>query len=62
MFDFSLSFLKITMMNSAITSYDSDHFCSLSAGFQAFGALTLLVKGHSACQKLSGGVLAWLSI
>jgi len=30
-----------------------------------FSALTLLVgqqEGHSACKKLSGGVLAWLSI
>jgi len=30
----------------------------------AFSALTLLVgrqKGHPACKKLSGGVLAWLS-
>jgi len=29
----------------------------------AFSALTLLVgrqEGHPACQKLSGGVLAWL--
>ena len=31
----------------------------------AFRALTLLVgwqEGHSACKKLSGGVLAWLSV
>jgi len=31
----------------------------------AFSALTLLVgrqKGHLACKKLSGGVLAWLSV
>ena len=31
----------------------------------AFSALTLLVgwhEGHPACKKLSGGVLAWLSI
>jgi len=31
----------------------------------AFGALMLLVgwqEGHSACKKLSGGVLAWLSV
>jgi len=30
----------------------------------AFSALTLLVRwqeGHTACKKLSGGVLAWLS-
>jgi len=33
--------------------------------FCAFGALTLLVgrqEGHPACKKLSGGVLAWLSV
>jgi len=33
--------------------------------FFAFGALTLLVGrqvGHLACKKLSGGVLAWLSV
>jgi len=31
----------------------------------AFGALTLFVgrqEGHPACKKLSGGVLAWLSV
>ena len=31
----------------------------------AFRALTLLVgqqEGHPACKKLSGGVLAWLSL
>jgi len=33
--------------------------------FSAFSALTLLVgrqAGHPACKKLSGGVLAWLSV
>ena len=32
---------------------------------QAFSSLTLLVgrqEGHPACKKLSGGVLAWLSV
>ena len=32
---------------------------------EAFSALTLLVgrqEGHPACKKLSGGVLAWLSV
>jgi len=36
-----------------------DNFCF------AFGALALLVgrqEGHPACKKLSGGVLAWLSV
>ena len=33
--------------------------------FFAFSALTLMVgrrEGHLACKKLSGGVLAWLSV
>ena len=33
--------------------------------WQCFSALTLLAgwqEGHSACKKLSGGVLAWLSV
>jgi len=37
----------------------------VSLPFQAFSALTLLVgrqEGHPACKKLSGGVLAWLSV
>jgi len=32
---------------------------------ETFGALTLLVgwqEGHLACKKLSGGMLAWLSV
>jgi len=40
--------------------YDSNHLQAV-----AFGALTLLVgrqEGHPACKKLSGGVLAWLSV
>ena len=34
-------------------------------GEDAFSALTLLAgwqEGHPACKKLSGGVLAWLSV
>jgi len=37
----------------------------LSVKSLAFSALTLLVgwqEGHPACKKLSGGVLAWLSV
>jgi len=40
-------------------------FVILERGHFAFSALTLLVgqqEGHPACKKLSGGVLAWLSI
>jgi len=45
-------------------SLDSFHFHLRSKKF-AFSALTLLVgqqEGHPACKKLSGGVLARLSI
>ena len=37
----------------------------LVIGQIAFSALTLLVgqqEGHPACKKLSGGMLAWLSV
>jgi len=41
-------------------------FCNKQYVHQyAFSALTLLVgqlEGHPACKKLSGGVLAWLSV
>ena len=39
--------------------------CSENSFIAAFSALTLLVEqqeGHPACKKLSGGVLAWLSV
>jgi len=39
------------------------HLCNMK--MYAFSALTLLVgqqEGHPACKKLSGGVLAWLSV
>ena len=38
---------------------------SITTTIQSFSALTLLVwrqEGHPACKKLSGGVLAWLSV
>jgi len=40
-------------------------WCVLSTATIAFSALTLLVGqqvGHPACKKVSGGVLAWLSV
>jgi len=40
-------------------------FVLMYHAFAAFSALTLLVgqqEGHLACKKLSGGVLAWLSV
>ena len=39
--------------------------CSTSLLIIGFSALALLVgrqEGHPACKKLSGGVLAWLSV
>jgi len=41
------------------------HFTSAAVTVRAFSALTLLVgqqEGHLACKKLSGGLLAWLSV
>ena len=41
------------------------HIYTIFVGAFAFSALTLLVgqqSGHLACKKLSGGVLAWLSV
>ena len=49
---------KITVLTVLFTHTDG------TAG-SAFSALTLLVgrqEGHPACKKLSGGVLAWLSV
>ena len=49
-------------------NYDDYYFNIISASDgrgDAFSALTLLVgrqEGHPACKKLSGGVLAWLSV
>jgi len=41
------------------------HYACILVNYNAFSALTLLVgrqEGHPACKKLSGGVLAWLSV
>ena len=41
------------------------NFSSFSVASFSFSAFTLLVgrqEGHPACKKLSGGVLAWLSV
>ena len=50
----------------SVQSRLSNHiFPSLCPCVCAFSALTLLVgwqEGHPACKKLSGGVLAWLSV
>jgi len=42
-----------------------EFFSGVAVDFVAFSALTLLVgqqEGHPACKKLSGWVLAWLSV
>ena len=42
-----------------------EFFSGVAVVFVAFSALTLSVgrqEGHPACKKLSGGVLAWLSV
>ena len=57
---------RATRSEGAATSVSNFTFqaASLYAAY-AFSALTLLVgrqEGHPACKKLSGGVLAWLSV
>ena len=57
-----LSILRICYWQSC----DLFLFCCICIClFSSFSALTLLVgrqEGHPACKKLSGGVLAWLSV
>ena len=53
----SLVTLKINLASHFSSTYPVFH--------NAFSALTLLVawqEGHPACKKLSGEVLAWLSV
>jgi len=57
------------MLKSQISENSKWHQATISKVikyyFSAFSALTLLVgrqEGHPACKKLSGGVLAWLSV
>ena len=45
--------------------YRHNSFIAACVHHHAFSALTLLVgwqEGHPACEKLSGEVLAWLSV
>ena len=50
----------------SLVTVDSDVYLFITMFIVfAFSALTLLVgrqEGHPACKKLSGGVLAWLSV
>jgi len=68
---FSPELLHITVtvlvvQQEGFITCDTYEFCfSGSNGELPFTALTLLVgrqEGHPACKKLSGGVLAWLSV
>ena len=50
-------------LHSSMTLILVDMNCFIKSAFSAL--MTLLVRrqeGHPACKKLSGGVLAWLSV
>jgi len=62
----TLSFLVCSCTTLRFFLFMPDHDLSFRLfSFKAFSALTLLVgrqEGHLACKKLSGGMLAWLSV
>jgi len=63
----SASPATITHTQAAVNKLDIYHLQTVfnRPCHRAFSALTLLVgrqDGHPACKKLSGGVLAWLSV
>jgi len=50
---------------SGVTQVPMETISKMIYALNPFSALTLLVgwqEGHPACKKLSGGVLAWLSV
>jgi len=54
-----------TITSIHINQLTKNHFKLVVGHTSAFSALMLLVgrqEGHPACKKLSGGVLAWLSV
>jgi len=56
-----VSYMLLSCCNVVLFVY----VCIVISIHCAFSALTLLVgwqKGHPICKKLSGGVLAWLSV
>ena len=58
-----LNFQKLVITNSTGKILDRNPILTLL--LYTFSALTLLVgrqEEHPACKKLSGGVLAWLSV
>ena len=53
------------IISGVCTLYTAMFVHCISLQCYPFSALTLLVgrqEGHPACKKLSGGVLAWLSV
>ena len=55
----------VNTVNTILPKTKFPHFFLTFSVDLAFSALTLLVgwqEGHPACKKLSGGVLAWLSV
>ena len=75
-FEYTLLFISDGMIPDVVFQVGADFYSLLFTRFFsvdyftpgsafAFSALTLLVgrqQGHPACKKLSGGVLAWLSV
>ena len=60
-----MSHKELTFAVNEITQHLSTFNFRVYIRVRAFSALTLLVgwqEGHPACKKLSGGVLAWLSV
>ena len=58
-------FLDLLFCVLPVTISAADIMLTLCCAILAFSALTLLggrQEGHPACKKLSGGVLAWLSV
>ena len=57
--------IRLTCQFETVESFNELWLYYVSYSVMAFSALTLLVgrqEGHPACKKLSGEVLAWLSV
>jgi len=57
--------IAVSTVGCIVLAYILSDVCTFIFLHFAFSALTLLVgrqEGHPACKKLSGGVLAWLSV
>ena len=64
-FTVSLSVGEATETDDSSAQKVADDDSSNNTSAEEISALTLLVgrqEGHPACKKLSGGVLAWLSV